>query len=191
LLAQHPRVLGDLRAELARVLVGAAPALEQLADLPVLDRIVKESLRLFPPVSIDCCMLSTAVELGPYPVPEGTIVVYSPYITHHLPDRYLNPQHFRPERWLYIEPERHEYLPFGASGNLDDAAAMAILHTKLILAMIVQRYTLGLAPGTRIEPSVGVPLVPKGGLAMVIAPPDRSVTRRIPQGVVREMVILP
>ena len=191
LLGQHPRVLADLRAELARVLVGGAPALDQLADLPVLDRIVKESLRLFPPVSVDCCMLSAALELGPYRAPEGTIVVYSPYITHHLPDRYLNPQHFRPERWLYIEPERHEYLPFGACSNLDDAAAVAVLHTRLILAMVVQRYTLGLAPGARIDPSAGVLLVPKGRLAMVIAPPDRSVTRRIPQGMVRKMVILP
>lgn len=191
LLSQHPRILAELRMELSRVLGGAAPTLDQLADLPLLDRIVKESLRLFPPVSIDCCTSSAPFDLGPHRVPEGTTVVYSPYITHHLPELYLNPQHFRPERWLFIEPEPHEYLPFGAFTGKGDEVAIAITQIKLILAMIVQRYALGLTPGARLDPSAGVPLVPRGGLAMIIAPPDRPVTRRMPQGMINEMVMLP
>jgi cytochrome P450 len=157
----------------------------------VLDRIVKESLRLFPPVSIDCCTISATLELGRFEVPEGAVVVYSPYLTHHLPELYLNPQHFRPERWLFIEPEPHEYLPFGAFSGLDHEVAVVITQVKLILAMVVQRYTLGLAPGVRLEPSPAVLLMPKGGLAMIIAPPDRPVMRRIPQGMIHEMVLLP
>lgn len=191
LLSQHPRVLAELRRELSDVLGGVMPTLEQLAYLPLLERIVKESLRLFPPISIDCCTSSAPFDLGPYRLPEGTTVIYSPYITHHLPELYLNPQHFRPERWLFIEPEPHEYLPFGTFLGMGYEVAVAIAQIKLILAMVVQRYTLGLTPGARLDPSAGIPLVPKGGLAMIIAPPDRPLARRMPQGMIREMVILP
>jgi cytochrome P450 len=191
LLSQHPPVLADLQSELANVLGDEVPSLAQLAVLPALDRIVKESLRLFPPMSVGRCASNAAVELASYRLPAGATVVYSPYITHRQPELYLNPLRFRPERWLFVEPEPHEYLPFGAFTNVEWYTTFAVTEVKLILALVARRYSLTLAPGVRIDRSMGPPLTPRGTISMIIAPPDRPLTRRAPQGHIRNMLELP
>lgn len=188
LLSQHPAILADLRAELADVPRDEAPALEQLAELQLLDQVVKESLRLFPPVASGACVTNAPLELEPYRLPRGATLVYSPYLTQRLPELYLQPRRFRPERWLFIEPGPQAYLPFGAFAG--SAAEAIVAGVKLILALIVRRYTLGLAPGARIERGAGLLLAPKAGLPMIIAPPDRPLIKRPAHGNVCDMVDL-
>src|SRR6185369_10376472 len=50
LLSQHPKIAADLYDELDGVLSGDSPTMEQIAQLPLLDRVVKESLRILPPL---------------------------------------------------------------------------------------------------------------------------------------------
>ncbi len=189
-LSQHPRILADLQAELARVLKGAPPGPEQLACLPLLDRIVKETARLFPPASIGHCTSAVPFDLGPYHLPGGTVIIYSPYITHRISELYLSPQRFRPERWLFLDPAPHVYLPFGTCGEMGHDPAIAIMETKLVLSMVLQRFSLGLAPSARVDRGSGRPLAPRGALSMIIAPADRPVVQRRAQGNVDEMLVL-
>ena len=85
LLAQHPRVMADLCDELTAKLRGGAPSFEDLADLPLLDHVVKESLRLFPPAPLNHRITARDSELGDYRIPSGTEILSSIYHTHRMP----------------------------------------------------------------------------------------------------------
>ncbi len=106
LLSQHPRVLGDLCDELRGTLHGGAPSVDQLDQLPLLDRVIKESMRLPPPASLSLRVSTAPFELGQHQLPRGTTVFFSQYITHHMPDLYPEPERFLPERWQTINPRR-------------------------------------------------------------------------------------
>jgi cytochrome P450 len=190
LLAQHPSILADLLDELNSVLHGDAPTIEHLGRLPLLERVVTESLRLLPPVSYGERITTEPVEIGPYRIPKGAFVSFSQYITHHMPDLYREPQAFRPGRWSEINPSPYEYLPFGAGPHACIGSAFALLEIKIVLAMILQRYRLTIQPGARIDRQLRVTLSPKHGMPMVVAAQDRQFRRTEVRGDIHEMVDL-
>ena len=124
LLAQHPAVLADLRDELAG-LGGAAPALDQIDSLPLLDRVIKESLRLLPPAIFLLRVAMAEEPFGAYTIPQGSFLFYSPPITHRLPDLYPQAERFDPARWETIHPNLYEYLPFAAGPRMCIGATFA------------------------------------------------------------------
>lgn len=190
LLSQHPRILDDLRDELAGVLHGAPPTIEQLNQLPLLERVIKESMRLLPPASFGSRISTAAFKLGPYELPKQTFVIFSQYVTHHMPELYPQPERFLPERWERITPSLYEYLPFGAGARMCIGATFAMTEIKIVLAMILQRYGLMLAPNARVDRSIKVTLGTRRGMPMVTLPADRQVPRIEPRGNIREMVDL-
>src|SRR5581483_9777861 len=83
LLAQHPGVLLDLESELDAVLKGAPPSVEQLKALPLLDRVIKESQRIFPASAILFFRRAQAeVELGGTKFPAKSTFLLSSLLTH-------------------------------------------------------------------------------------------------------------
>jgi cytochrome P450 len=190
LLSQHPQILADLRDELASVLHGDPPTVEQLAQLPLLERIVKESMRVLPPASYGSRINTAPVKLGPYVVPKNSIILFSHYLTHHMPELYPEPERFLPQRWEQITPSLYEYLPFGAGPRMCIGATFAMMEIKLVLATLLQRYGLMLAPHARIDRSLKITLAPKHGLPMILVPRDRRVPRVSARGNIHEMVDL-
>ena len=190
LLAQHPAVMGDLLDELHGALHGDAPSPEQLGRLPLLDRVVKEGMRILPPVVYGIRINVAPVTFGPYDVPAGSTIWFSHYITHMLPDLYPRPRRFRPERWESLDPSPYAYLPFGAGPRACIGSALAGTEIRVILAMIAQRYRLSLPPGARIDRAVKIVLGPKNGLPMIVAPQDRRFSATAVRGNIREMVEL-
>jgi cytochrome P450 len=168
LLAQHPNILADLRDELVGVLHGAAPAVEQLAQLPLLDRVVRESLRVLPPVVYGVRYGIAPFTLGPYELPARSTVIFSPFITHHMPELYAEPDRFVPDRWSDIAPSPYAYLPFGAGPRRCIGAAFAEMEIKLVLAMVLQRVSLALPPRARIDYQVRITLTPRRSLPMIV-----------------------
>ncbi|MDQ3930389.1 MAG: cytochrome P450, partial [Chloroflexota bacterium] len=114
LLAQHPQVLRDLLDELHGKLRGTAPTVEQLNDLPLLDAVIKESMRLLPPGLWFLRVNTAPTAFGQYDIPKGTSILWSPAVVHRRPDLYPEPNAFKPERWSAIDPSPYEYMPFGA-----------------------------------------------------------------------------
>lgn len=90
------------------------PAGEQLTRLEFLNCVIKESMRVLPPVPYTVRATESEVWLGPYYLPHGARVILSHYLTHHLPELYSGPEKFRPERWREIDPNQCEYMPFNA-----------------------------------------------------------------------------
>jgi cytochrome P450 len=193
LLAQHPAILADLVDELTGALGGAAPAIEQLGQLPLLDAVIKESLRLFPPASMLGRIAVAATELDGYAVPEGAEVIYSPYITHRIPELFERPLEFRPERWATIKPSPYAYLPFSAGPRMCLGTAFASLELKVILALLLQRYRLETPAGLRVDRQLVITLAPAPGLPMRVHAQDRRFSRSPAPiaGKVRTMVVMP
>ncbi|HEX6290501.1 MAG TPA: cytochrome P450 [Herpetosiphonaceae bacterium] len=190
LLSQHPRVLDDLRTELADVLHGEPPTVEQVSQLPLLERVIKESMRLLPPASFGARISTAPFSLGPYDMPKDSVILFSQYMTHHMPEIYSEPERFLPERWERITPSLYEYLPFGAGGRMCIGASFAMTEIKIVLALLLQRYGLMLAPNARIDRLLKVTLGPKHGMPMVVLPTNRPVPRITARGNIREMVDL-
>jgi cytochrome P450 len=190
LLTQHPRVAADLLDELDGALRGAAPRVDQIAGLPLLDRVLKESLRLLPPAQVLLRVTQAPCRMGPYDVPAGTSVFFSPPITHRIPEIYPQPERFLPERWERIDPSIYEYLPFGAGPRMCIGAAFATTEMKLVLPMILQRFRLDLPPGARVDRAGAALAAPRGGLPMRLHAQDRRFTKTPAQGSIRDIVDL-
>ena len=190
LLDQHPRVLAALFDELTGTLHGAAPTVEQMAGLPLLDAVIKESMRLLPPGLWFLRVATAPTHFGPYKIPAGTRVLWSPALTHRRPDLYPAPNAFRPERWQKLDPSPYEYLPFGAGPRRCLGATFALMELKVVLSLVLQRYRLALRPGARVALG-GSPLAtPRYGMPMRILPAGRTPAPRPVRGNIGSLVAL-
>lgn len=174
LLAQHPQAAADLVDELSAKLHGTAPSLEQLGELPLLDRVINEGLRMFPPGT---WMLRTSTgpfELGPYSLPARTHLVLSPAVVHRREEIYTEPDRFLPGRWESIDPSPYEYMPFGAGSRRCLGATFAMLELRLAIAIIMQRFRLEVPDGTTVDRAGVVLSLPRGGLPVAVHKQDRD-----------------
>lgn len=192
LLEQHPRVAEDLRDELSGALRGGAPSIEQLSALPLLDAVVKESMRLLPAAPVLFMRRAEErCELGRTPIPKGARIYLSPLVTHRDPDVFPHPARFRPERWRGLSPSPYEYLPFGAGPRMCIGAGFASMATRIVLAMVAVRLRFEVAPGARISRKFrGITLGPKHGMPMILAPATsgrRGAARRV-RGDIYELI---
>jgi cytochrome P450 len=191
LLAQHPRVASDLVEELRSKLQGKAPTGGHLEQLGLLQRVVSESMRVLP-ASFYSQRVSTArVDLGPFQLAPGSLIVWSQFMTHHLPELYPDPEQFRPERWLTIRPSPYAYLPFGAGPRMCLGGPLALLTIKITLATLFQHFGLKVVPGATIQGKVrGTMLAPELGMPMQILALGAPGSCSPVKGNVHEMVTL-
>ncbi len=169
LLAQHPHVTSKLLGELETQLAGQPPTPGDLERLPYLEQVVKEVLRIYPPAASLSRIAREPFEWKGYTFQAGDIVIYSPYVSHRMPDHFSEPEVFRPERFDPQQGEKHPpcaYLPFGAGPRTCLGAPFAMMELKTVLAMLVQRYRLDVIPNQRVEATVRTTLQPKYGLHM-------------------------
>jgi cytochrome P450 len=175
LLSLHPEVERRLHAEVESVLRGRLPAPDDLSKLVYTRMVVMESLRLFPVAWLLPRALQSDEEdeIDGHVIDRKTLVFYSPYVTHRLPELWENPDAFDPERFT---PERvarlHQftYIPFGGGPHQCIGNDLALMESQLILATVAQRYSLRLVPGTRIDPDPGAVLRPRNGVPMRLHP---------------------
>lgn len=173
LLSRYPLVMERVDAELAEVLGGRTPTFEDLPRLQYLGRVVKESLRLYPPFWLLTRTPLADDELAGYRIPAGSVLMFSSYVTHRRPDFWDNPEAFDPDRFL---PERSAdrpqfaYYPLGGGPRVCIGARMAEMQALLVLGTILQRYNFHSLPGRRVEPAAMLALRPKGGLWMTLHP---------------------
>ena len=190
LLTQHPDVYARLTDELAGTLRGAAPTLTQLNQLPLLEGVIKESLRLIPPVIWGVRYSSDDFEIGGYQHKKGSSVIYSSYVTHHMPEIYNDPQRFNPYRWETIKPSAYEYFPFNSGPRRCLGAEFAMMELKITLAMLLQKYHFTLVPDQRIDRVGMTGSLPKHGIKMKIEE-RRAAFDRVPvKGNIHKLVEL-
>ncbi len=171
LLSQNPEVEKKFFEEIDGVLQGKAPAFEDLPKLQYVERVFKEALRLYPPAWFVGRLVLEDDQIGGYFIPAGSMVFLSPYVTHHSPEIWKNPEHFDPDRFLpenFSQMHRFAYIPFGAGPRQCIGNHFAIMEAQVILASIAQKYRLKLVPGQRIEKDPTITLRPKYGMKMYL-----------------------
>ncbi|MFN8377194.1 MAG: cytochrome P450 [Anaerolineae bacterium] len=160
LLALFPNVKDALRTEIKATMGERSTTLAHLSNLDLLDRVIKESMRLLPPVTIGSRLLVEDVEVEGVRIPAGSEVVFSHYHTHHDPGLYPEPERFRPDRWIGLSPSPYEYLPFSTGQRMCIGAPFAIAEIKVTLAAILQRFDFSMVETATINRAVWVPLRP-------------------------------
>src|SRR5260370_6337951 len=121
LLSHYPDVEHRLHTELDTVLGGHLPAVDHLPQLSHTRMVLEEALRLYPPAWVFGRKAIADDEIGGYFIPANSMIVLSPYMTHHHPAFWENPEVFDPERFT---PERsasrphYAYFPFGGGPRM-------------------------------------------------------------------------
>jgi cytochrome P450 len=171
LLAQTPEVEQKLHAELDAVLGGRPPAVSDLPKLQYTDRIIRETLRLYPPAWRVFRRTEEPFKVGDYLLPPGSNIVLSQWVTQRDPRWFTEPERFNPDRWneeTAAKLPRFAYFPFGGGPRVCIGAGFAMMEATLLLATIAQRYRIRLAPHQRVEPLASITLRPKKGIRVTL-----------------------
>ena len=169
LLGRAPDVERKMVAEAKTVLDGALPGMEHVHRLPYAMNVIKESLRLYPPVwSLGRHVVEDDLVDG-YLLPKDALVFISPWAIHRLPEFWSDPLAFDPDRWLTEDPRRAHgsYIPFSMGQRKCIGDTFATVEAQLILTTVMQRVHLSLVPGQTFEPEPVITLRPRGGVHVV------------------------
>src|SRR5262249_61382788 len=123
-----------------------------VARLEYLDATVKEALRLDPIIPDVGRRLVRPMPIGGWELPAGVIAAPSIHLTHRRPDRWPEPELFRPERFLGARPGPYDFLPFGGGVRRCLGMAFALYEMKVVLARVLSRVELRGVPGYRARP---------------------------------------
>jgi cytochrome P450 len=171
LLGLNPDKEQKLQAEVDTVLEGRAPTFQDLARLPYLDLVFKESLRLYPPAFGVVREAVNDCEIGGYPIPKGATLAMFQWSVHRDPRFFERPEEFIPERWekdFAKTLPRCAYFPFGAGPRLCIGNTFAQAEVPLLLANIVQKFQLKLVPGHRVATAPSLTLRPLQGIRVTL-----------------------
>ena len=164
LLATHPDIADRLRSEVDTVLAGESAGFEHVPELRLTQRIITETLRLYPSLWLGTRVVTTDTRLGGHLLPAGTILSYSPYLVGRS-SLYDSPDRFDPDRWdhtLRPPPPRHAFIPFGGGARQCIANQYAPMELVLALATITSRWRLEPASGTPLRPRAAANLTARG-----------------------------
>ena len=171
LLSGAPEVEATLHAEIDRVLQGRLPVMGDIPSLQYVERVVTESMRLYPPAWIIGRRAIDAYQLGDYLVPPRAILITSPYLMHRDPRFYADPERFDPDRWtpqFKAALPRFAYFPFGGGPRQCIGESFAWMELILLVATIAQQYRLRLVPGHPVVPQPLITLRAKHGMRMTV-----------------------
>lgn len=156
LLSRHAEAADRVAGELDRVLGDrAAPGYGDLRQLPYLDMVLREAMRLYPPGPYGAREATEELRLGDYTVPAGTTVFYPFWAVHMNPAHWPDPETFNPDRFTpEATARRHRlaYIPFGIGPRSCEGATLAMVEAKLVLAVLLKRFRFELAPGQTVTP---------------------------------------
>ena len=153
------------------MLGGRTPQLEDLPRLPYTDKVVKESMRMYPPAWSLARTTIKELDLSGYRIPIGSNVVMSPWIMHRDPRFFEQPEKFNPDRWTPKPPSASPDSPTSPSGRPAPLHRGVFRHdgSSSPTAAIAQRFQLRLVPGHPVAALPSITLRPKHGMMMSLA----------------------
>jgi cytochrome P450 len=170
-LATNPAEEEKLVAEVREVVGDRVPGLADLSRLKHTERIVMETMRLYPPAYVIGREALSDFTIGGYLVPAGHTVMMSQWVVHRDPRWWDRADEFRPDRWMdTTRLPKFAYFPFGGGPRLCIGNTFAMMETVLMLAAIAQRYRFTLLPGHVVEPWPTFTLRPRNGIKAVLTP---------------------
>lgn len=166
LLGEHPVEMKLLQKEIAALPVDPIKINPQLNNLDYLEQVIRESLRLYPPVHMGSRLAAKDLNFKGYHIPEGDRVVYSIYLTQRHKDFWEHPHQFDPQRHKKRSTQTpYAWLAFGGGPRNCIGAAFGLIEAKVILTRIIQRFNLQLVSGN-VRLHMGATLEPHPGVLM-------------------------
>ncbi|WP_254279128.1 cytochrome P450 [Haloarcula marina] len=163
LLANNPDAQRRLQAELDATLGGADPTPADLFELPYLDDVLTETLRLYPPAFTTFRQPTRPVTLGGYDIEPDAQLTIPQWLVHRDERWYDDPDAFRPERWtdaFESDLPDYAYYPFGGGPRHCIGMRFARMEAKLALATIAQRYRFEAVTEPPLELAMRITLSP-------------------------------
>lgn len=162
-----PKIWNTLNTEMQSL--GSSPTPQALLELPYLDAICKETLRLYPIALIaQPRVVQETIQLHQQSFSPETILVPCIYLAHHCEATFPQSQSFQPERFLNHQFSPYQYLPFGGGNRACIGAAFSLYEMKLIFGTIFTNLSLKLAPQSPVKPvRRGITIVPSGGVNLI------------------------
>lgn len=170
MLLQHPAILQKLTEEITKIVGERQISYADLAQMPYLSQVIKESLRLYPPAPAVARMVTQPFAINGYDFKHKATVVISINTLHQQAAFYPEPQRFNPDRFApdQEQPHRYAYLPFGAGSRTCVGNAFALLEMQIILATMIQALNLSLVPGQEFVPQQLITLKPRDGVQVKV-----------------------
>jgi cytochrome P450 len=167
LLGKNPAVMRRLVAELDALLGSQTPSAPSGWQPHLLDEIIKESLRLYPPIHIGNRILAEEMDFGEERhVPAGERLFYSIYLTHRDRTIWENADRFCPERFEHgRKTPSFTYVPFGGGPRACIGAAFGQVEARIAIARLLQTFTFTLTGGN-VHAHMGATLEPRPGVKM-------------------------
>jgi retinoid hydroxylase len=173
-LSRHPEVVRRLQEEQDRVLGAASPSAQQLEkEMPYLEMVLDEVLRLYPPAWIGPRRATAEYEFGGYTVPRDAYVNYCSWASHRLPEVFPEPEAFIPERFTRERKAalpRGAYVPFGGGSRICIGKRFGQTEVKLVATKLLQCLRFEALPGRTLTIRQMPTLSPRGGLPMRLRP---------------------
>jgi len=155
------------------VLGGRIPTPADLPRLIFTDTVLRESMRLYPPVWVIGRRALAPFRLGEYELPAETNVLISQLIMHKDARYFPEPERFDPDRWSASDPRaaalpRFAYFPFGGGPRVCIGAGFGMMEAVLLLATIAQQFRIQIAPGQKVSMQPTVTLRPRNGIQVTL-----------------------
>ena len=164
LLGQHPDIHQRVVTEV-----------DTLEKSPLLDQVIKESLRLYPPIHIGNRRVAEQAQFSEGNIPVGERMFYSIYLTHRDPSVWENAEDFCPERFAHgRKTPPFSYVPFGGGPRACIGAAFGQAETRIVMARLLQTHSFQFT-NRKIHAHMGATLEPRPGVRMTVRrrPVDR------------------
>ncbi len=169
LVNHNPAAEEKLYQELDTTLGRRVPGAQDLLKLDWTDFVLKEAMRIYPPVWNVTRKAACDVEVGNTRLNEGDSAIICPYTTHRHPDFWDSPESFMPERFdpsSYGPQQKLAYIPFGGGRHLCLGMHFALIEATLVMALIGQQFRMtpvnkeipGMDPGLTLRLIGGYPV---------------------------------
>ena len=169
LLARSPEWTLALKDEISAVTGGADVASGHIERLVLVQQVIKESMRLYPPVPIMSRQAVADTRIEDHDIRAGASVLIPIYVIHRHTKRWHDPDVFDPTRFAAgreAEVARYQYMPFGAGPRICIGMAFAMIEATAILATLLQRARFEPVEDHEPAPVARVTLVPRGGMPL-------------------------
>ncbi|BAU63288.1 cytochrome P450 [Stanieria sp. NIES-3757] len=155
LTAQHPEVLQRLREEQQQLSLASPLTLENLKQMTYLEQVLKEVMRIIPPVGGGFREVIESFEFQGYQIPKGWGVQYQIAQTHKDPEVYPDSDRFDPDRFSPANAEDKQasfaYIPFGGGLRECLGKEFARLEMRIFASMLLKNYQWELLPNQSLE----------------------------------------
>ncbi len=170
LLSDHPDVERRVHEEVDELFAGindpAAVTAADVRELTTLRNVLRETMRLYPPVYALFRQADRPTEIAGYRLPEGSLVLLSQWATHRDPRYFEEPERFDPDRWTDPDHPTYAYFPFGAGPRSCIGKGFTMLEAPIIAATVAREFRLRRVDEEPIELRGSLTAHPEGGMPM-------------------------